>query len=88
MHPQSIQAKNDPKFKVKKSSKNCPKCGSNSISKNGFRGSVKNPIQRFKCQECSYRFQPSKRPTQKATKLANDYLFKNSHCLRWLWVIS
>jgi transposase-like protein len=88
MYPQSIQAKNDPKKVVKKPLKNCPNCGSNSISKNGFRGNLKNLIQRFKCKECSHRFQPSKRPTQKAAKLAHEYLFKNSLWVRWLWVIS
>lgn len=75
MYPQSIKAKNDLKKLVKKPSKNCPKCGSNSISKNGLRDKV----QRFKCTECSHRFQPSKRPTKKATQLVKNYLFKNSH---------
>ena len=54
--------------------KNCPSCGSNSISKNGHR----NKAQRYKCKECSYRFESSRRVGFQAKKLMSDYLFKNS----------
>jgi transposase-like protein len=55
--------------------KNCPTCGSNLIYRNGHQSGV----QRYLCRECKYRFQASKRPTQKAQILANQYLFKNNH---------
>jgi transposase-like protein len=54
--------------------KNCPKCGSNLIYKNGRQSGV----QRYLCRECKYRFQSSKRPSQTINKLHHDYLFKNS----------
>lgn len=82
MQLQSIQAeneiKNQPKNEVKKvvkrASKNCPNCGSSSISKNGHR----NKIQRYKCRECNTQFQSSLRASFQNKKLLNDYLFKNS----------
>jgi transposase-like protein len=57
--------------------KNCPKCGSNLISKNGRR----NGLQRYKCQECKTQFQSSRRSTFQNKKIVNDYLFKNNHYL-------
>jgi transposase-like protein len=81
MQLQSIQAKNDPKKevknRVKKSPKNCPKCGSNLVSKNGHR----NKIQRYKCQECKTQFQSSLSVSFQNKKLLDEYLFKNN-----LWV--
>jgi transposase-like protein len=53
--------------------KNCPKCSSNLVYKNGHQSG----LQRYVCRECKYRFQASKRPLQKTTQLAQDYLFKN-----------
>jgi transposase-like protein len=78
MQLQSIQAKKDSqkvvKNRVKKSPKNCPKCGSNLVFKNGHR----NKIQRYKCQECKTQFQSSLRVSFQNKKLLSDYLFKNS----------
>jgi transposase-like protein len=57
--------------------KNCPKCGSNLIYKNGRQSG----LQRYLCRECGYRFQSSKRPSQSAEIITNKYLFKNNHYL-------
>ena len=54
--------------------KNCPKCGSNLIYKNGHQSG----LQRYLCRECSFRFQSSKRPSHTANNILNDYLFKNN----------
>ena len=58
--------------------KNCPSCGSKLISKNGFQN-LPIRVQRYKCKECSYRFESSHRVSFQAKKLMSDYLFKNSH---------
>ncbi len=54
--------------------KNCPECKSNKIVKNGNR----NGVQRFKCKSCSYQFQSKRQTSRKASKIAQDYLFKNN----------
>ena len=53
--------------------KNCPKCKSNQIVKNGH----KNSIQRFKCKSCGFRFQSGKQTSRKSSSLLNSYLLKN-----------
>ena len=56
----------------KKPYKNCIRCKSNKIVKNGSR---KN-IQRYKCKSCNYQFQSKRQISRLASKLAQDYLFK------------
>ena len=58
--------------------KNCPSCGSNLISKNGFQN-LPFRIQRYKCKECKYRFESSRRVSFQAKKLMSEYFFKNNH---------
>jgi transposase-like protein len=54
--------------------KNCPTCGSNSIIKHG----KQTGLQRYKCKDCDFRFQSSRRQAQSVNNLAHKYLFKNN----------
>jgi transposase-like protein len=53
--------------------KNCPECKSNKVVKNGHRNST----QRYKCKNCSFRFQTAKQANQKSSSLLDSYLLKN-----------
>ena len=59
--------------KYTKPYKNCTKCKSNNVVKNGHR----NNIQRFKCKTCGFRFQSVKQTNRKSSSLLNSYLLKN-----------
>ena len=60
---------------MKSTYKNCPKCGSNKVVKNG----IQSGRRRYKCKECGKKFQNKQVTSRNNSAIINNLVFKKNH---------